>query len=83
MMPKTPVLNKKKRKNMSYQEQLDEHTISVKYVLLIHLTSLVAPLLFNDCYASISYLFYQTLDIEESFPVVIHSLILVYIPTIL
>jgi len=35
MMPRTSVLNKKKKKNASYQEQLDEHTISVKYVLIV------------------------------------------------
>lgn len=31
MIPKTSVLNKKKKKNVSYQEQLDKHTVSVKY----------------------------------------------------
>lgn len=36
MMPKTSVLNKKKKKkNASYQEQLDEHTVSVKYVCCV------------------------------------------------
>jgi len=32
LMPKTPVLHKKKKKHISYQEQLDEHSVSVKYV---------------------------------------------------
>ena len=45
MIPKTSVLNKKKKKDISYQEQLDEHTVSVKYILFSHCVVMVTALL--------------------------------------